>query len=79
MGEPLLPFLLTTAQHVHMMQYGEPPARRAVPLAVAALFISNPEMPPVDMLARLSHDTDAEVAQNAVMALGLVGAGACWG
>jgi len=41
-----------------------------VPLAVALLNVSNPEMGPMDMLSRLSHDSDEAVAQNAILALG---------
>ncbi|KAK9842343.1 hypothetical protein WJX81_007723 [Elliptochloris bilobata] len=59
----------------HLLQYGEPAARRAVPLAVAMLNVSNPGMAAMDALSRMSHDTDAEVAQNAVLALGIIGAG----
>mmetsp|Transcript_17190 Transcript_17190/g.44108 ORF Transcript_17190/g.44108 Transcript_17190/m.44108 type:complete len:912 (-) Transcript_17190:167-2902(-) len=59
----------------HLLQYGEAPVRRAVPLAVALLNASNPNMQPMDMLSRLSHDTDSEVAHNAVLALGIMGAG----
>lgn len=52
--------------------------RRAVPLAVALLNPSAPSMPAVDTLSRLTHDTDSEVAQSAVLGLGIVGAGV-WG
>lgn len=45
--------------------------RRAVPLAVALLSISNPTVGVMDMLSRLSHDSDQEVAQNAILALGM--------
>ena len=41
-----------------------------MPLAVALLNVSNPEMGPMDMLSRLSHDSDEAVAQNAILALG---------
>ena len=41
-----------------------------MPLAVALLSISNPTMTTMDTLSRLSHDSDQEVAQNAVIALG---------
>lgn len=41
-----------------------------MPLAVALLSISNPSMTTMDTLSRLSHDSDQEVAQNAVIALG---------
>ena len=59
----------------HMLQYGDPSVRRAVPLAIAVLNISSPDMAAMDTLGRLSHDADSEVAQSAVLALGLVGAG----
>ena len=45
--------------------------RRAVPLAVALLSVSNPTVGVMDMLSRLSHDSDQEVAQNAILALGM--------
>ena len=44
--------------------------RRGVPLAVALLNTSNPSLSAMDMLSRLSHDSDVEVGQNAVLALG---------
>ncbi len=42
-----------------------------MPLAVALLSISNPTVGVMDMLSRLSHDSDQEVAQNAILALGI--------
>jgi len=36
-------------------------------------------MPAVDTLSRLTHDSDSEVAQSAVLSLGIVGAGVCVG
>lgn len=42
---------------------------------MALLHVSNPEVTAMDMLSRLSHDADIEVAQNAVLALGIAGAG----
>ena len=59
----------------HLLRYGQGPVRRGVPLALAILNVSNPDMTVVDTLSRLSHDVDAEVAMNAVVALGIVGAG----
>mmetsp|Transcript_43009 Transcript_43009/g.71701 ORF Transcript_43009/g.71701 Transcript_43009/m.71701 type:complete len:897 (+) Transcript_43009:349-3039(+) len=59
----------------HLLQYGEPPVRRAVPLAIAVLSMSNPDITVTDILGRLSHDTDEEVAMSAVLSLGLVSAG----
>ena len=45
------------------MQYADPPVRRSVPLALALLNISSPDMSSIDTLGRLSHDADTEVAQ----------------
>jgi 26S proteasome regulatory subunit N1 len=59
----------------HLLQYGEPAVRRAVPLALALLNVSSPDMTVMDTLSRLSHDTDTDVAMNAVLALGFIGAG----
>jgi len=44
--------------------------RQAVPLTLALLNVSSPSLNAVDTLSRLSHDTDIQVAQNAVLALG---------
>ena len=41
-----------------------------MPLAVALLNTSNPSLQALDLLSRLSHDSDSEVAQNAVLSLG---------
>ncbi|KAK0552854.1 proteasome regulatory particle base subunit [Tilletia horrida] len=59
----------------HLMHYGEPAQRRAVPLALALLNPSNPSMPILDTLSKYSHDSDLTVALNAILAMGLVGAG----
>ncbi len=59
----------------HLLQYGDAPARRGVPLALALLNVSSPDATVVDTLGRLSHDADGEVAAAAVLALGVIGAG----
>ncbi|KAL3695426.1 hypothetical protein R1sor_009502 [Riccia sorocarpa] len=59
----------------HLLQYGEQNIRRAVPLALGILSVSNPKIAVMDTLSRLSHDSDAEVAMAATMSLGLIGAG----
>ena len=59
----------------HLMRYSEPIIRRAVPLALALVSISNPQMTILDTLSKFSHDADAEVAHNAIFGLGLLGAG----
>lgn len=59
----------------HLMHYGEPVVRRAVPLALGLISASNPVTAILETLSRYSHDNDLEVALNAIFAMGLVGAG----
>lgn len=59
----------------HLLQYGEPVIRRAVPLALGLISVSYPRITVMDTLSKLSHDHDAEVAQGAIFSLGLIGAG----
>jgi len=59
----------------HMLQYGEPVIRRAVPLTLGLLCISNPKISIMDTLSKLSHDHDEEVALGAILGLGLISAG----
>lgn len=58
---------MTLRTFEHLLHYGELPVRRVVPLALALLYISNPEYGIIDQLSRLSHDADLEVAMNAIM------------
>jgi len=59
----------------HLLQYGDLPMRRAVPLALALLHISNPKVTVIDTLSKLSHDADQDVALGAIFSMGLLGAG----
>ncbi|RKP34831.1 proteasome 26S subunit [Dimargaris cristalligena] len=59
----------------HLMHYGEPVIRRAVPLAIGLLCVSNPLVNVLETLSKYSHDSDLDVAVNAIFAMGLVGAG----
>jgi len=59
----------------HLLQYGEPVIRRTVPLALGLLSVSNPQLQVMDTLSKLSHDGDNDVAQGAILALGMIGAG----
>ncbi|KAG0140497.1 hypothetical protein CROQUDRAFT_665118 [Cronartium quercuum f. sp. fusiforme G11] len=59
----------------HLMQYGEAPIRRAVPLALGLISVSDPILPVLDTLSKYSHDSDLNVALNSIFAMGLVGAG----
>ena len=62
-------------QFGHLMHYGEANIRKAVPLAMGLISPSNPQMKVYDTLSRYSHDTDGDVAVNAIFAMGLLGAG----
>ncbi|PHH80781.1 hypothetical protein CDD82_1509 [Ophiocordyceps australis] len=62
-------------QFGHLMHYGEANIRKAVPLAMGLVSPSNPQMKVYDALSRYSHDTDPEVAINAIFAMGMLGAG----
>ena len=59
----------------HLIQYGDAAVRKAAPIGLALLHISNPKLQVTDVLGRLSHDSNEEVAQAASLALGIVGAG----
>jgi len=75
MGETLGADMVTRSFY-HMMQYSDLPVRRAVPLGLALLAISNPSnLAVVDALSKMSHDNDAEVASAAIIALGIVAGG----
>ena len=68
---------MTLRTFEHLLHYGELPVKRVVPLALAVLYISNPDYAIIDQLSRLSHDQDADIAQCAILGLGLVSAGSC--
>lgn len=59
----------------HLLQYGEPIIRRTVPLAMGLLRVSNPEVSTMDLLNKLSYDSDKQVSKSAILSLGLIGAG----
>ena len=62
-------------QFGHLMHYGEPHIRKAVPLAMGLISPSNPQMKVYDTLSRYSHDNDNDVAISAIFAMGMLGAG----
>lgn len=64
------------AYHENIVDVGEPCIKRAVPLGMAMISVSNPQLSVVETLHKYSHDADPETAYNAIMALGIVGAGA---
>jgi len=59
----------------HLLHYCELPIKRAVPMALALLHVSNPDFGVIDQLSRLSHDPDTELSQNAILGMGIVSAG----
>jgi 26S proteasome regulatory subunit N1 len=59
----------------HLLQYGDLVLRRAVPLALALMHISNPKVTIIDTLSKLSHDADSDVALGAIFSMGIIGAG----
>ncbi|EEC13565.1 26S proteasome regulatory subunit rpn1, putative [Ixodes scapularis] len=59
----------------HLLRYGEPVIKKAVPLALALISVSNPRLNILETLSKFSHDSDNEVAHNAIFGLGIVGAG----
>jgi 26S proteasome regulatory subunit N1 len=59
----------------HLIRYGEPVIRRAVPLALALSSVSNPQLNVLETLSKFSHDSDSDTAHNAIFSMGLVGAG----
>ena len=59
----------------HLLRYGEPMIKRAVPLALALTSVSNPKLNILETLSKFSHDSDPEVAANAIFAMGVIGAG----
>lgn len=59
----------------NLLRYCEPCIRRAVPLALGLISVSNPKLNILDTLSKFSHDSDAEVAHNSIFAMGMVGAG----
>ena len=66
---------MTLRMFDHLLQYGNINIKRAIPLAMGLLCVSNPKVNAIDILIKLSHDVDSQVAQGAIFALGLVGAG----
>lgn len=59
----------------HLLRYGEPMIKRAVPLALALISVSNAKINILETLSKFSHDSDTEVACNAIFAMGMIGAG----
>jgi hypothetical protein len=72
---PTLTLYLSDEMVSFQLRYCEPVIRRSVPLALGLVSVSNPKLNILDTLSKFSHDSDSEVAHNAIFAMGLVGAG----
>lgn len=59
----------------NILQYGTRFLRRIVPMCLAVLSASNPQVLFIDTLSKLSHDNDTITSCNAILALGIIGAG----
>ncbi|XP_029655675.1 26S proteasome non-ATPase regulatory subunit 2-like [Octopus sinensis] len=59
----------------HIMRFGEAGEKRAVPLALSLLYVSNPSVAIIETLAKYSHDIDQDVVLSSIIAMGIVGAG----
>lgn len=59
----------------HVLQYCNVKLRRIVPLCIGLLHVSHPKLQAIDLLSKLSHDSDQETASCAIFCMGLIGAG----
>lgn len=59
----------------NIYRYSDTTMKKVVPLAIALMSISNPQMQVIEILSKFSHDPDSDVANSAIISLGLVGAG----
>lgn len=66
---------MLSSPSIRQLRYGEPTLRRAVPLALALISVSNPRLNILDTLSKFSHDADPEVSHNSIFAMGMVGSG----
>lgn len=59
----------------HALHFSNAENKKIIPIAVAALYLSNPKIPVVDLLQKMAYDSDQDMACRAILAMGLVGAG----
>ena len=59
----------------HLIQCGSKIVKEAVPLALALMNLSNPNINIQDLLSKMAHQEDEELAFRAIFSLGLLGAG----
>jgi 26S proteasome regulatory subunit N1 len=59
----------------HIMQYCELPIKRVVPIMLTIVGIQNLDIQVTDLLYKLAHDEDKEIALKALLGLGVIAAG----
>lgn len=59
----------------HMGRYCDQSVRRAMPMALAMTSVSRIHLPTIDVMTKYAHDSDDQVSCNAILCLGIVGAG----
>lgn len=59
----------------HILHFSKTEKKKVVPLALAVLSLSNAKINVMDLLSKLSYDTDTQISHRAIICLGLVGAG----
>lgn len=59
----------------HILHFSKTDKKKVVPIALAVLSLSNAKINVMDLLYKLSYDTDTEISHRAIICLGLVGAG----
>lgn len=59
----------------HILQYCDLPVKRAIPIAIGMLNVSNPTIHATDLLTKLAHDEDKEMSMRAILSMGLIGLG----
>ena len=56
----------------HLLQYGDTAVRRAVPLALGLCHVSDPDYGIVDILSKLSHDSNEETVRVCNYIVGVI-------
>jgi len=66
---------MATRMFSMLFRYGDKAVRRAAPLGLALLHMSNPDLTVTETLSKFTHDQDSVVAQMSILGLGFAGAG----
>lgn len=58
-----------------IINHTDPEVRRTIPLVLTLLGITRPDNPMMDMLSKMTYDTDQQTAINAILAQGIIWSG----